>query len=183
MQSTYKYVPGTMLILILIVLMSATAQAHLMVAQHGTLNFVDDGAFMVLSLPMSAFEGIDDDSDGKVSMIEFNSHRAAIVESVGHNVTLSDKEGNLLLEGIMLSPVVPHDAQDESISHLTVMGRFALAGASGALRFQVDLFGKQPTEQRLKITATRTLDNHQHVFELTPATSADMLFANVAYSP
>ena len=57
-----------------------------MVARHGTLNFVDDGAFMVLSLPMSAFEGIDDDGDGKVSMIEFNNHRTGIVGAVRHAV-------------------------------------------------------------------------------------------------
>jgi hypothetical protein len=44
-------------------------------------------------------------------MIEFNNHRAAIIESIEQNVTLGDKEGNLSLEGIMLSPVVPHDAQ------------------------------------------------------------------------
>ena len=61
-----------------------------MVAQHGTLNIVDDSTFMVLSLHISAFEGVDDDKDGKVSMVEFNSHRAAIVESVGQHVTLSD---------------------------------------------------------------------------------------------
>jgi len=153
-----------------------------MVAQHGTLNFVDDGAFMVLSLPISAFEGIDDDSDGKVSMIEFNNHRAAIVESVGQNVTLSDIEGNLSLEGIMLSPVVGHDASDESISQLTVMGRFALADANGALRFQVGLFGKQSTGQLLKMTATRQSDKQEHIFELTPVTPAGMLFADKAYS-
>jgi hypothetical protein len=55
------------------------AEAHLMVAQHGTLNVVDDGVFMVLSLPVSAFDGVDDDNDGKVSMLEFNNHRGAIV--------------------------------------------------------------------------------------------------------
>jgi hypothetical protein len=111
MQFIHKYIPIVLVILILTLLLPASAEAHLMAAQHGTLNFVDDGAFMVLSLPMSAFEGIDDDGDGKVSMIEFNNHRAAIIESIEQNVTLGDKEGNLSLEGIMLSPVVPHDAQ------------------------------------------------------------------------
>jgi hypothetical protein len=178
MRSIYKNMSVTLLVLIITVPMSPSVQAHLMVAQHGTLNIVDDGAFMVLSLPMSAFEGVDDDSDGKVSMVEFNNHRAAIVESVGQDVTLGDKEGNLPLQGIMLSPVVPHDAREEPLSQLIVMGRFSLVGAKGALRFQVGLFGKQATEQLLNITATREFDNHEHVFEITPATSSGMLFAN-----
>jgi hypothetical protein len=55
--------------------MGPLAHAHLMVAQHGTLNIVDDGVFMVLSLPISAFNGVDEDSNGKISMLEFNNHR------------------------------------------------------------------------------------------------------------
>jgi hypothetical protein len=176
MRSIYENVSVTLLILILTVPMSPSAQAHLMVAQHGTLNIVDDGAFMVLSLPISAFEGVDDDGDGNVSMVEFNNHRAAVVESVGQNVTLSDKEGNLSLQGIMLSPVVPHDALEEPVLQLIAMGRFSLAGAKGALRFQSGLFGKQASEQLLKITVTRKSDSQEHVYALTPSTPAGDFF-------
>jgi hypothetical protein len=151
MRSIYRNVSVTLLILILTVPMSPSAQAHLMVAQHGTLNIVDD------------------DNDGQVSMVEFNNHRAGIIESVEQNVTLSDKEENLPIQGIMLSPEVP-------LSQLVVMGRFSLAGAEGELCFQVDLFGKQSTEQLLKVTATRKSDSKEHVFELTPATPTGFLF-------
>jgi hypothetical protein len=183
MRINYKNVSGTLFILVLIVLMSPSALAHLMVAQHGTLNIVNDGAFMVLSLPISAFEGVDDDSDGKISMVEFNNHRAVIVESVEQNVILGDIEGNLSLQGIMLSPVVPHDSPEEAVSQLIVMGRFSIAGAKGALRFQVGLFGKEATEQLLKMTATHQSDGQQHVFEITPTTSAGILFSNVYNRP
>jgi hypothetical protein len=178
MKTTYRHAPSILFNLMLTALMSSSAQAHLMVAQHGTLNFVDDGAFMVLSLPMSAFEGIDGDGDGKVSMIEFNNHRAVIVEAVAQNVTLGDEQGNLSLQDIMLSPVVPHGASDESIAQLTIMGRFALTGAKVALRFQVDLLGKQSAEQLLKITATRQSDKQELVFELTPVKPAGTLFSD-----
>ncbi|MGK0269760.1 MAG: hypothetical protein ACI88H_000392 [Cocleimonas sp.] len=47
------------------------ASAHLMVAQHGTLNFKGSGAFIVLSVPISAFTNINDDGDGKLSSSEF----------------------------------------------------------------------------------------------------------------
>ena len=148
-----------------------------MATQHGTLNIVDDGAFMVLSLPMSTFENVDDDNDGKVSMVEFNHHRVAIVESVRKYVTLSDKAGNLSLEGIMLSPVVSHNSLNEPISHLTVMGRFTLDDLNNALRFQVDLFGTQSDEQLVEITATRNANNQKYAFELTPARPVSPIFA------
>lgn len=79
---------------LMFVLLSAlpNAHAHLMPTQRGTLNVVDDGAFMALSLPVSAFNGVDEngDGDGEWSMIEFNSHRLDISKIVAGGVTLSD---------------------------------------------------------------------------------------------
>ncbi|MEM5480850.1 YHYH protein [Pseudoalteromonas fuliginea] len=45
---------------------STLANAHLMVAEHGTLNFVDNNVFIVLSIPMSAFKG--DECNGRVGV-------------------------------------------------------------------------------------------------------------------
>ncbi len=64
---------------------------------------------------------------------------------------------------------------EEPLSQLIVMGRFALSGAKGPLRFQVSLFGESSTDQLLKITATRMSDKQEHVFELTPETPAGIL--------
>lgn len=176
MKCIHQLFSSTLLVLVSTMLISASVQAHLMVAQHGTLNFVEDGAFMVVSLPISAFDGVDDDADGSVSMIEFNSHRAAIVETIRQKVVLSDQQVSFSLEGIMLSPVVSHDASDGTISQLTVMGRFDLVGAKQGFRFQVALFGKQPDESLLKITATRKSDQQEHIFELTPTTTIDLFY-------
>lgn len=183
MRSTYKYLPVAVLALVLGLSASPSAQAHLMVAQHGTLNIVDSDAFMVLSLPISAFDGVDDDGDGEVSMIEFNRHRSAIVEVVHKNVSLSDSQGNQPLQGIMLSPVVPHDAVKDPISQLVVMGRFALGDPNSALRFYAGVYGKQAAEQVLEITATRQTDKQKTIFKLTPKAPAALLFPdNVASS-
>ncbi|MFT5485061.1 MAG: hypothetical protein ACI9GW_003731 [Halieaceae bacterium] len=152
------------------------AHAHLMVAQHGTLNILDDRVFMVLSLPISAFEGIDDDSDGRVSMIEFNLHRASIVETIKKEVRLSDEFGECSLRDIMLSPVLPHDASSESLYQLAVMGKFTLDNPKSLLRFHSGLYGKQAAEKILEITATKKSVEQKHVFELTPIASAVVLF-------
>ena len=156
--------------------MSSVAHAHLMAAQHGTLNIVDDGVYMVLSLPISAFAGVDDNNDGRVSMIEFNNHRGAIVEMVRHNVTLSDAQTNGHLQGILLSPVTAHDTAGGPISQLTVMGQFTLNDTDEPLLFKVGLYGIQAAEQVLKITATRTRQKQKTVFELTPVASSGVIF-------
>lgn len=177
MRAISKYSFVTFIALTLALSMSPQVQAHLMVAQHGTLNIVGDGVFMVLSLPISAFEDVDDDKDGNISLIEFNHHRGAIVDSIRQNVTLSDAKKVLALEGIVLSPVVPHDARAASISQLAVMGRFTLKDTANALRFNVGLYGREAAGQSLEITATRKRDNQKAVFELTPTASAAIIFS------
>lgn len=172
MNHWHRYLKATLLCLAMAALPAQLVFAHLMEAQHGTLNIVDDSVFMVLSLPISAFEGLDDDRDGQVSMVEFNRHRGAIIEAFRNNIYLDDSRERLLLRGTLLSPVLSHDRSDGQISQLTVMGRFALAGADSALRFHVGLFGKSEEEQSLEITATRARDQYTAVLQLTPATPA-----------
>lgn len=182
MRLIYKFLSVALAAPGLVLSIAPQAEAHLMVAQHGTLNFVDDSAFMVLSLPVSAFEGIDDNHDGAVSMIELNNHRAAIVDAVRKNVMLGDNSGNRPLQGLTLSPVAPHDptrdAAVEAITQLIVIGRFTVAGTNSAQRFQVGLYGKEAAERTLQVTATRRSDNRRQVLELTPGVSAGLLFAD-----
>lgn len=162
--------------LILYIVSAQQVYAHLMVAQQGTLKLINDNAFMVLSLPISAFEGIDDNNDGKITMVEFNHHRTAIIGAIKQNVTLGSAQENAPLEGIMLSPVRPRDADSQVILQLAVMGRFALAETETRLLFHMGLYGKLDTEQTLEITATRQHDNQITVFALTPASPGRLIF-------
>lgn len=157
---------------------TASAQAHLIVAQHGTVNIVQDGAFMVLSVPISAFSAVDEDGDGAVTMIEFNNQRAQIVESIRRNVVLSDDHGGLALEGILLSPEAAHDETGASprIEQLTVMGRFTLVDPNAALSLFVGLYGATQAEQSLQVTGTRQAQGPEHVLVLTPLASGGELF-------
>ena len=102
------------------------ASAHLMVAQRGTINIVGDGAFMVLSLPVSAFHNVDDDGDKKLSRAEFSKHRAALVMAVNEKVKLFEKDALRPLQGMILSPVTPHNNPFAAASQVVVMGRYQL---------------------------------------------------------
>lgn len=148
------------------------AVAHLMVAQHGTLNLVDNGAFMVLSLPISAFTELDKDGNGLVSMIEFNRARSSIIETVRNNVALYDTQGALILESIMLSPTEAPKAPNNLASQLTVMGKFVLNDRNSSLKFSITLFGSKPDEQTYKISANRAASDQFNELTISPEASS-----------
>jgi hypothetical protein len=152
---------------------TAPVEAHLMVAQRGTLNIVGDGAFMVLSLPVSAFPGIDDDGDGKLSSAELAAHQVQIFATITREVQLTDSQGKRPLEGLMLSLSPPDDAPQAPASQLVALGRFALPAGTvdtsaldPSLRFGVNLFGKDALERNFQITVTRK--PQAQVLMLTP---------------
>lgn len=155
-----------------------TVQAHLMVAQHGTLNFLDDSVYMVLSLPASAFSEADENDDGLLSLTEFSTHRSQLIEIVSGQVSLSTKGGKLTLSGLMVSPVTPHDDPKTPANQIIAMGRFSLENTDGELTFRVGLFGTQAEDQTLKITATRKSENNKQVFKLSTTKSSAKLNFN-----
>ena len=110
------------------------AQGHLIVDQKGTLNFVDDGAFLVISLPVTAFEGSDDDGDGRLSFAEMARHTAAIQRQIRDRIRLSDASGAKPLEELLLNLSVPDDAPSAPATHLVAMGRFALGSSAGQIK-------------------------------------------------
>jgi len=164
------------LIALVNILFSHQVYAHMMVAQHGSLNVVDGGVFMVISLPVSAFPGIDDDKDGKLSPQEFAIHRANISEVIHREVVLKDNSGKLTLKGMMLSPVTAHHAPKAPTSQLIVMGRYTLIDSSSELEYQVGIFGSNTTEKTMEITATRKEDGSKQTIELSAKTPSFVLF-------
>ena len=166
----------TAFVILLSILFSQQLYAHMMVAQHGTLNVVDDGVFMVLSLPVSAFKGIDDDKDGKLSAEEFADHRPAIIKSIHNNIVLKDKSGKLALKGMMLSPVTSHHSPKSPASQLMIMGRYTIVEPNNEFEFEVKLFGKETIEKTLIITATRKESNSKQKVELSKNKPTVILF-------
>ncbi len=144
------------------------AQAHIMVAQKGTLNIVDDGIYMVLSIPVSAFEGIDSDNDGKLSKTEFRDKRTDIAETVKSNIRLNNGKQEISLQGLLLSPVLSHHHIDEPATQLIVTGKYTVHEPDANLDYSVGLFGQTDAEQSIEIT----VKNKAHKFEekrvLTP---------------
>jgi hypothetical protein len=107
-------------------LATGPAQAHLMAAQKGTLNLVGDAAFLVLSVPVSALKGVDDDGDGALSVAELRAHIDTIRSQIQAGVQLHDAAGALPLQLVMLDVTPLENTAQAAARHLAVMGRFQL---------------------------------------------------------
>ncbi len=139
----------------LIACQAGFAFAHLMQAQRGTINFAGDGAFLVLSVPVSALTGVDDDGDGRLSGRELRSHYAEIEAQIERSLALEDAAGPRPLQGMMLNLSPPDSDPTGPATQIVVLGRFALAATDATYRIKVDVFGTKPEEASYQITATR----------------------------
>jgi hypothetical protein len=151
------------------------AQAHMMVAQQGTLNLLGDGAFMVMSLPVSAFIGTDTDGDGKLSTIELHTHQVNIIAAVHRGIAVLDETGARPLQGLMVNLASPDESPDSPSGQLLVMGRFTLATESRDLRLRVNLFGVSQKEQTFQVKVLRGNEAQWLVF--SPNQPVRKLFA------
>lgn len=162
----------------------SSAQAHLMVAQKGTLNLQGDGAYLVVSLPVSAFGGIDDDGDGALSNQELTAHEARIHQQLRAELRLRDAQGPRPIDGIALVPTPTDDLAAHEVNHLVVFVRFKLAQPVESVNltratnmvFRASLFGKSEAERHLSIAVTQ--EAHKQLMVLTPERPERTLFPN-----
>jgi len=173
----WRRLVSALLTLITTAVVSQAAHAHLMAAQHGTLNFVGSGAFMVLSLPVSAFGSIDADGDGRLSKAEFSDARTAITATIKEKVRLLDSTGARPLDGIMLTASAPHGNSKAPANQIIVMGRFALKRPQESLRFEIGLYGKTEKEKAVQMRFSRKSKTERDVLTFTLEKSTHKLFA------
>jgi hypothetical protein len=131
------------------------ALAHLMPAGQGTLNVVGDAVFAVLSVPVSALHGFDDDGDGLLSAPELDRHRAELSAEIDRRFALSDREvpGTTARVDLVLSP--DHEASPDRAAQVVVLKHARFAGPVTDLRLRCDLFGERSDDRALAIAATR----------------------------
>lgn len=154
----------------------APVQAHLMAAQKGTLNIVNDAAFLVLSVPVSALKGVDDDGDGALSKAELAAHAEAIRAQVKTGAELLGPDGSLPLQLMMLDIAPKENAPSAAGRQLVVLGRYEAGSTELALRFS--LFGTGPDEQAQDITITR--QDESQWLRFTPDQTAKVLLPGAA---
>ena len=171
-RSTFRFVTA-----ICVLLTVTTVRAHLMVEQHGTVNFANSGAFLVLSVPVSAFNGVDDNDDGALSAKELSRHTAEVEQQLHDGVQLLDDSGEPLpLQGLLLSLVAPDHAPTAAARQLIALGRFPVDDPAASLGLRIALHGEAPEEEHISITATRDGQSHEMVF--APGREYHTMFPN-----
>ena len=155
-------------------LLAGAAQAHLIDAQTGTLNIVGQGAYLVLSLPVSAFKGVDDDGDGALSSRELQAHAGTLHQQVLAGVRLRAGGAWLPLQGLLLSPSPAHGGEGAPATQIVAMGRFGLPTGAPPLKLQLALFGRRADEGRIVLTATRKPESQR--LDFRPGRNTQALF-------
>ena len=162
--------------LLLIFASTQYATAHLMVAQKGTLNILDDGAFIVLSIPVSALPASDDDGDGLLSQAELAKHHSNLASDIKRRIKIVDVQGTRELQDMLLSLAPADHAHADSTSQLIITGQFDLAGLDSKANLHVDLFGSLPAERVLDIKAVSSSTIQTQSLSFTPEQREQRLF-------
>lgn len=131
------------------------ADAHLMAAKQGTLNVVDSAIFGVVSVPVSALHGFDDDGDGLLEIRELERHYEALSTEVAHRFVVSDGDvaATTVQVDLVLSPL--HEAAPDRADQVVALEHATFARPPSDLRLACDLFGTRASEQELTFTAKR----------------------------
>ena len=170
-----RYLRGVARCMITLCVLAALtpAHAHLMVEQHGTINFANGGAFLVLSVPVSAFDGV-------LSAKELSRHTSEVEQQIHDSVQLLDESGEPLpLQGLLLSLVPPDHAPTAPARQMIVLGRFPVNDAMSSPGLRIALYGAAPGERSISVTATRDGQSHDMVF--TPDREYHTVFPNKSF--
>ena len=158
-------------IFFLCTVLETPAHAHLMVNQHGTLQFGKGGYYFVLSLPITALSGIDDNSDGLLSHKEFNYHYEKIKSTVGEGLCLESKEkGLMMIEGLLINMSHNHNENHKTMTHVIALGRFNVETSIQDLELKINLFGEHSSEKEFYITITNGTKKEKTVISVPKPT-------------
>jgi hydrogenase/urease accessory protein HupE len=131
-----------------------TAEAHMLPKQTATMNIVDKATFFVVSVPVSALNGVDDDGNGLLSPTEMQTHTPDIVRQFGKRFKVTDVGND---SSPSLSWVMPpqSDGPPVDTDYVIVLHRVDFTAVPKNPVLETDLFGSKSGEGQMTITATR----------------------------
>ncbi|MEO0440667.1 MAG: HupE/UreJ family protein [Pseudomonadota bacterium] len=171
MTSRFLVVPW--LLMLELLMLASSAQAHLLPKQNATMNIVDNAAFFVVSVPVSALKDVDDDGNGKLTAQEIQRHDRSIKQQFADRFTVTNEGegGTSVLSWIM----APDGGGGQMASdHIVIMHRMNFPAVPENPVLMTDLFGTGPDEQQMTVKAT--LDGVSEVAILRPDVTAHQFF-------
>jgi hypothetical protein len=156
------------------------AHAHLMENQQGTLNLVGQRGYLVLSLPVSALRGVDDNRDGRLDAAELQRHAAAIERDLRSRVRVSDRGKAAPLDGVLLNLSPDEHHRDGPATHVVLLAVAMFPSMPRSPQLELRVFGRDETERAYRFAATRrdsTGKAREQVVRFTPAAARHVFFA------
>ncbi len=130
------------------------AAAHLLPAQTATMNVVGNTAYFVVSVPISALKGVDDDGSGGASELEISRHSRDIALQFDQRFTVtSGGHAGTPLMTMAWSPQTAGPPTDSAYIVVLHSVRFAAPPLNPTIA--TDLFGTRAGERQMTITAKR----------------------------
>ncbi len=138
--------------LAVVLLQAAPAAAHLMPSGHGTVNVIDDKAYLVVSIPVAAFASgsalspLSESAaaavaDGALSAAEMAAHEAELREAVREGLRLKTDGERAEFSTILLNLPTGYDHDPENSSELMAMVVAHLAAPATSLTLKSQLWG------------------------------------------
>ena len=129
------------------------ASAHLLPAQNATLNLIGKRAYLVVSVPVSALTGVDDNADGLLSGEELDRHKAEIGRQVSARFQVSSPEGAATPGFLWVVNPQTDAARPPPTPYLVVLSGVAFAKPPTTVTVRTDLFGRAVGEGRMTLRA------------------------------
>jgi hypothetical protein len=179
-RPTWRGTAQVTLAVLLSLLLAQPLAAHLMEHQHGTLNLREQRGYLVLSVPVSALVGVDDNRDRRVDERELQRHAAAIERQLRAGVQISDGSRAVRLDGLLVNLSPDEQHREGPATHVIVLAVALFESAPRSPSIEIRLYGRLPAERRYRFTATRPgpdRTNEESTLIITPAIPRQKLFA------
>ena len=152
MQSSLRiiYALSTMLGLLLFPL---SGRADLLPAQNATLTLVDASVYLVVSTPVTALTGVDDNQDGLLSTTEIETHNSAIALQFQKRFLLTE-DGKAGTTNLTMVRDPGSSALPGGFSYVVVLQQISFPTPPKRLQLTTDLFGTNKGEDKLTLQAT-----------------------------
>lgn len=153
---------------------SAGANAHMMPAKQGTVNVDGADAYVVLSLPIAAFTGLDANEDGLVDAPELESGAADVAKLLSERISLTSSAGDA--RRATLNFTLGEHAGDAVMpsAHVVVLEHFVFASEPQDVTLRADVLALAPRAESLTLRVRRGTEISMVV--LTPDRTSASLF-------
>jgi len=144
--------------LIVVLLVPLPAAAHLLPAQNATLHMIGQRAYLVVSVPIAALQGIDDNQDGLLSIEELDRHKAYIGRQFEQHFQVSAPEGRASPGFFWVFNPQTEYKRPPPTNYIVILAGVEFPAKPTFVTVRTDLFGRTLGEGQMIMRASRDND-------------------------